>query len=73
MGTFGLITWLTERVSNEVTARARVTNRRIADRFARLAHQQIVATTAWLNQQAPSRQQLDLLQRRSDELQAEVA
>ena len=73
MGTFGLITWLTEKVSNEVTSRARLTNRRIADRFARLAHQQITATCSWLEQQAPSRKQIELLQRRFDELQAEVA
>ena len=73
MGTFGLITWLTERVSNEVTARARLTNRRIAERFTRLAHQQIVATSAWLAKQAPTRQQIELLQQRCDDLQAEAS
>ena len=41
LGGYGLATWLTERLSNEVTARTRTTNTRIADRFAALGQDQI--------------------------------
>ncbi|MBV8782220.1 MAG: 50S ribosome-binding GTPase [Phycisphaerae bacterium] len=73
MGTYGLITWLTEKVSNEVAARARLTNRRIANRFEKLTHQQIVATSAWLQKQASARQSLDALEKQADDLQREAA
>jgi hypothetical protein len=69
IGGFSLATWLSEKLSNEVAARTRQTNTRIADRFARLAHQQIEQTTQWLMSQAPATGVLDDLHRRADELQ----
>ncbi len=60
-GGYTLATWLTERVSNEVTGRTRATNRAIGDRFAQLAHEQIAAACAWLDRQAPTAAALDRL------------
>jgi len=37
IGGFSVATWLTEKLSNEVTNRVRATNRRIGERFAQLA------------------------------------
>jgi hypothetical protein len=67
LGGYSLATWMTERLSNEVAARTRATNTRIADRFARLAHEQIERTTAWLDRQAPSNKVLDQLDRLAQE------
>jgi hypothetical protein len=69
LGGYGLATWLTERLSNEVTSRARQTNARMAERFARMAHEQIERTSAWLATQAPAAKMLDQMQKRADELQ----
>ena len=63
LGGYGLATWLTEKLSNEVTARTRETNARIATRFARLAHDQIERTCAWLDQRSPPTRTLDQLER----------
>jgi hypothetical protein len=67
LGGYGLATWLTERLSNEVTARTRTTNARIADRFAALAHDQLERTRAWLDRQAPSAKVLEQLERAAEE------
>ena len=67
-----MATWLTERLSNEVTARTRTTNTRIADRFATLGQDQIERVCAWLDRLAPSSKTLDQLQRLSDELAEQV-
>lgn len=72
LGGYSLATWLTERVSNEVTSRTRATNRKISDRFEKLAHRQIEQATQWLQSQAPSAVELRKLERLSNEL-AEVA
>ncbi len=66
IGGYTLATWLTEKLSNEVTGRTRDTNRTIGDRFTQLAHEQIEAACLWLNRQAPSTPSLDRL----DELAA---
>ena len=52
LGGYSLATWLTERLSNEVAARTRLTNQRIAERFAKLAHEQIEKSCAWLASRA---------------------
>ena len=54
IGGYTLATWLSEKLSNEVTGRTRDTNRAIGDRFTQLAHEQIEAACLWLNRQAPS-------------------
>jgi hypothetical protein len=67
LGGYGLATWLTERLSNEVAARTREANTRIADRFARLAHDQIERVCAWLDQRSPPPRVLDQLERTAHE------
>ena len=58
-----MATWLSERLSNEVASRTRATNRRIAERFEQLAHEQIQKVSAWLASQAPSERELVQLER----------
>ena len=72
IGGYTLATWLTERLSNEVTGRTRATNRAIGDRFAQLAHEQLTAACLWLDRQAPPASSLDELERLAGELAADV-
>lgn len=59
---YAAVASLIERLSNEVSQRTRATNKRIADRFAELAHRQIEQVIAWLGRQATSAQQLSKLE-----------
>jgi hypothetical protein len=68
LGGWSLATWLTEKLSNEVSARTRAANNAIANRFTRLAHQQIKSTLAWLQQQAPTTREIERLQSLADEI-----
>lgn len=68
LGGYTIATWLTERLSNEVAARTRAANDRIADRFTRLAHEQIQKICAWLNQQAVAAKLLDQLENAASDL-----
>jgi Ran GTPase-activating protein (RanGAP) involved in mRNA processing and transport len=52
IGGYTVATWITERLSNEVASRTRATNVRIAERFTRLAHDQIQSICTWLDHQA---------------------
>jgi len=61
LGGYTVATWLTERLSNEVAAKTRAANVRIAERFTRLAHEQIQKICAWINQQAIATRTLDQL------------
>ena len=67
LGGYSLATWLTERISNEVASRTRATNTKIAERFTRLAHEQIEQIISWLDRQAPSAKALDQLERLAHE------
>ncbi|HTL28731.1 MAG TPA: GTPase domain-containing protein, partial [Tepidisphaeraceae bacterium] len=73
IGGFSLATWLTEKISNEVAARARVTNQRIAQRFEQLAHEQVQRVAKFIDEQAPKMRQIDQLERQADELSESVA
>jgi hypothetical protein len=53
LGGYSLATWLSERLSDEVAARTRRTNRRLAERFEQLAHEQILRAVEWIEHQAP--------------------
>ncbi len=66
IGGYTLATWLTERLSNEVASRTRHTNRRIAERFAQLAHEQITRAVAWLDERAPSAKVIERLQQQME-------
>ena len=68
VGGYSLATWITEKLSNEVTNRVRLTNRRIGERFAQLGHQQIEKLCQWLEKQAPSAVLLDRLEQAANEL-----
>jgi hypothetical protein len=70
LGGYSLAAWLTERLSNEVASRTRLTNKRIAMRFERLAHEQITFACDWINTQAPSQQTIDKLKSLAEELGA---
>src|SRR6185436_5182967 len=54
LGSFSLATWIGEKLSNEVTARSRATNARIAQRFTRLAEEQVERVCKWLDAQVAS-------------------
>lgn len=69
IGGFSLATWLSERLSNEVTNRVRLANRRIGERFAALAHQQIERVCEWLDHQAPQDRALRKLEEAAEELE----
>jgi hypothetical protein len=71
IGGYTLATWLTERLSNEVASRTRLTNRRIAERFEALAHEQIQRACAWVEQRAPETKSLDRLQRAMEAVSGE--
>jgi hypothetical protein len=73
LGGWSLATWISERLSNEVSAHARETNQRITDRFARLAHDQIDRLTRWLNDQAPSQTALEQLEGAMDSVRDQIA
>ena len=61
LGGYTLATWLGERLSNEVAARTRRTNKRISDRFGDLADEQIERALSWLDARAPTDAALDEL------------
>lgn len=73
LGTWSLATWIGEKLSNEVTARTRQTNRRIAERFDLLAREQIDKMRHWLETQAPGTGELDQLERLADEVSDAVS
>jgi hypothetical protein len=73
LGGYSLATWLTEKISNEVSGRTRRTNRRIGERFESLAHEQIAQVQAWLNRQAASPAELAHLENLAGDLAAAVA
>jgi hypothetical protein len=70
LGGYTIATWLTERLSNEVTQQARLTNRRISDRFEELAHEQLERVAGWLDGRTPSPEMLSKLERLTEQLTA---
>jgi hypothetical protein len=70
LGGWSVATWLSERLSNEVSAHTRATNQKITDRFAHLAHEQIEKLCRWLDEQAPSTRSLDEIAKSMDTAQA---
>ncbi len=72
IGGFSLSTWLGEKLSNEVAARVRQTNRRIGERFEALAREQVGQVINWLDRQAPRSEELDRLERLADEIHADL-
>ncbi|MGN6504828.1 MAG: GTPase domain-containing protein [Tepidisphaeraceae bacterium] len=58
LGGYSAVTWLSEKINDEVASRTRATNRAITDRYQKLAAQQIERAIAWLAQLAPPRRTL---------------
>jgi len=73
MGGWSLGTWMTEKISNEVSQRARATNRRIGERFTELAHRQIDQISTWLDTQAPSTREIRELEEIGEKLHRAIA
>jgi hypothetical protein len=71
-GAYSLVTWLTERASNEVASRARLTNQRIAERFAKLAHVQIQKSCQWIAGRVPGASDLDRLEKLTDDIWGQI-
>jgi hypothetical protein len=69
LGGYGIATWISEKIGNEVSAKTRTTNRKISRRFEQLAHEQIDRVCKWLDRQAVPSTDLDRL----EELTAKVA
>lgn len=72
LGGYGLATWLSERLSNEVTSRTRATNTKISQRFTSMGHAQIDQIVEWIGRQALSHKMLDQLERTAEEISGEV-
>jgi hypothetical protein len=68
LGSFSLATWLAEKMSNEVAGRTRETNRRIAERFEALVHEQIERVCDWIERSIPRDRELQKIERLRDEL-----
>lgn len=68
LGGYTIATWLTERLSNEVAARTRAANVRIAERYSQLAHEQIQRVCVWINQQAVASRTMDQFEKAAAEL-----
>lgn len=69
IGGYSLATWITEKLSNEVTNRTRETNHLIQKRFQKLADAQTAAMIDWLESRVPDLQQINKLERLMDDLQ----
>jgi energy-coupling factor transporter ATP-binding protein EcfA2 len=73
VGGFSLATWLIERLNNEVAARTRLTNRRVEEQFAKMAHRQIEAMCGWIQGRAPSEKELDGVEELADRIGESVS
>ncbi|HEV7301572.1 MAG TPA: GTPase domain-containing protein [Tepidisphaeraceae bacterium] len=72
LGGYSLAAWMTERLSNEVTARTRATNVAISDRFTKLAHDQIASVTAWLDSRSADKRALESIENAANEMEEMV-
>jgi len=68
LGGYSLVTWLTQRASDEVAGQVRRTNRIIQDRFTRLAHEQIEQTCAAIDRSTPTTKSLDEVEHKAHAL-----
>jgi hypothetical protein len=72
IGGYLMTTWLLERMSNEVAAKTRETNRRIARRFNELCERQVEHVQNWLDGLAPLPEQLDALESAAERLASDA-
>mgnify|MGYP001348861042 CR=1 FL=1 len=69
LGGYSLATWMTEKLSNEVAARARRTSVRMGERYTELAQRQIERTLEWMQHQAPERREIEQVLRQLEAMQ----
>jgi len=72
MGGYGLVAWMTERATNEVTARTRATNITIEQRFEQMASRQVDAMKAWLQSRVASATAIAKVEEAVEALEAAV-
>ncbi|HEX8323993.1 MAG TPA: GTPase domain-containing protein [Tepidisphaeraceae bacterium] len=72
LGGYSAFTWLTEKLNDEVAARARQANNAITSRYERLATQQIDAAVAWLDGLAPPARVLEDISASIERVRAEA-
>jgi GTPase SAR1 family protein len=71
-GGYNLATWLGEKLSNEVTSRAKDANYWICKRYSDLVGNQTERYVTWLEERAPKTEELDRLERLLDEVYGEL-
>jgi hypothetical protein len=69
IGGFSAATWLGQKLSDELAARVRRTNRNVTDRFEALAREQGDRLRTWLDRQAPTWRELERLDTLARELE----
>ena len=69
LGGYSAVTWLTEKINDEVASMTRRTNRLIAERYQAMANEQVQSAIAWLEVQAPDAALLDRASAALDRLQ----
>jgi len=72
LGGYSLATWLTEKLSNEVAGRAKLSNERIATEYTRLAQRQIDRMIGWIDAQSPGKAELNTTLTEVESLFSEV-
>lgn len=70
---YSLVVWLGERMSNEVAARTRETNRKVAEGFSELCDRQVARVVQRLDHMAPPRQLIERLGDAAERLAGEEA
>jgi len=72
LGGYSLATWLTEKLSNEVAGRAKLSNERIATEYTRLAQRQIDRMIGWIDAQSTGKAELNTTLTEVESLFSEV-
>ncbi len=70
LGGYSLATWLTERLSDEVSQKSRDANRKIELRFQALIQRQVDRVVGWIDHRAPGALALQELRAATDDLRA---
>jgi hypothetical protein len=72
LGGYNLAAWLGEKLSNEVTARAKEANYWICKRYSDLVTRQVGRYVEWLEERVPKTEELDRLESLLDNLYGEI-
>lgn len=70
LGGYSAVTWLSEKINDEVAAKTRATNAAIDERYRQLAEDQIDRAISWLQTLAPPRKLLDAAAGKVDSIRA---